>query len=276
MKKVYINNVEYNTIFNINKVDSDKLCAIFVHLRGRKNGKNRYEPKGKLKHYSLLSSETGLSRHTIEKYVPVLIEIGFVTLDSDGGVTIIGFDKSFRDFKTTEKTKKIIPLTMYESHLKTVVSVKYVRIKNSAKNQRTSIDKKDKQTKLIKRHAYQMKNPEQKIMSLKEINAIDRLLYKYDSFDNFKSTYCEDVILSQEGYTTLNKGKNGKYLKKQLLDCGMIDSEIRVEKIIPCISYKNFLAMKKTITQINGKGVYWSPIDKGVYKYLSSSLIELI
>ena len=69
-KKVYINNAEYNLIFNTIGVDSDKLCSVFVHLRGSKNGRRRYNPIGKLKHYGLLKKETGLSRHVIETYVP--------------------------------------------------------------------------------------------------------------------------------------------------------------------------------------------------------------
>lgn len=275
MKRVYINNAEYSLIFNINSVDSDKLCSVFVHLRGSKNGRRRYQPKGKLKHYSLLKSETNLSRHTLEKYVPYLIELGLVKLNLDGGVTIIGFDSSFKRFNTTKKRKKYIPIEMHKSHLKTAVSVGNVRIINSINAQEKYIDKKDTQTKIIKRHQFQLKNPNLKIMSKAQYRVIDRIIEKYGSFEKFQSTYCEETILSQQGFANLNKNKNGRYFKKQLVDCGMIESKIRTEKLTNKISYKKFLTLKQTIISVNGKGIYWCPLNKCVYKYLSSSLKSL-
>lgn len=275
VKRVYINNVEYNLIFNINKVDSDKLCSIFVHLRGSKNGKRRYNPQGRLKHFSLLKKETGLSRHTIEKYVPILVGLGLVKLNIDGGVSVIGFDTSFKTFKTNNLKKKYIPIEMHKSHLKTAVSVGNVRIINSINLQKKYIDKKDTQTKLLKRHDFQVKNPNLKILSKAELNAVDKIIEKYGSKEKFLSTYCEEIILSQQGFTNLNKNKDGRYFKKQLVDCGMIESKIRVEKLTNKISYKKFLVLKQTITLVNGRGIYWSPLDNCVYKYLSSSLVSL-
>lgn len=276
MKRVYINNVEYSLIFNINKVDSDKLCSIFVHLRGSKNGKRRYSPKGKLKHFSLLKQETGLSRHAIEKYVPILIELGLVTLNSDGGVTVIGFDSSFKKLRVNHSRKKHIPIQMYKSYLKTAVSVGYVRIKNSIITQKKFIDKKDTQTKLLKRHNFQKRNPHLTVLSAKEMKSAAKLLKKHGSFEKFLSTYCEETILSQQGFADLNKNIDGRYFKKQLVDCGMIESKIRTEKLTNQMSYKKFLSLKEIIVSVNGKGIYWSPLDKCVYRFLSSSLIGKI
>lgn len=275
-KRVYINNAEYNLIFNINSVDSDKLCSVFVHLRGSKNGRRRFTPKGRLKHFSLLREETGLSRHSIETYVPILIELGLVTLNSDGGVSVIGFDSSFEKFKTTQTRKKYIPIQMHESHLKTAVSVGNVRIINCINNQKKSIDKKDTQTKLLKKHDFQVKNPHLMILSKAESKAVGRIVEKYGSKEKFLSTYCEEIILSQQGFANLNKNKDGRYFKKQLVDCGMIESKIRVERLTNQISYKKFLTLKQTVISVNGKGIYYNIQDKCVYKYLSSELISLV
>jgi hypothetical protein len=272
MKRVYINNVEYSIIFDINSVDSDKLCSVFVHLRGSKNGRRRYAPKGKLKHYSLLKDETGLSRHTLEKYVPYLIDLGLVSFNSDGGVSVIGFDSSFEKLKTKNLRKKYIPIDMYSSHLKTAVSVGRVRVINSAQKQAKYIDKKEAQTKILKRHDFQVKNPHLRILSKAEYNTVNKIMAKYGSKEKFLSTYCEEIILSQQGFADLNKNKDGRYFKKQLVDCGMIESKIRLEKLTNPISYKRYLSLKPIITSVNGKGVYWSPIDKCVYKYLASTL----
>lgn len=275
MKRVYINNVEYSLIFNINSVDSDKLCSIFVHLRGSKNGSRRYFPKDKLKHFSLLKKETGLSRHAIEKYTPILIELGLVTLNSDGGVSVIGFDSSYKALKTTNSRKKYIPIQMNKSYLKTAVSVGSTRIINSINSQKKQIDKKDTQTKLLKRHSFQVKNPHLNILSKAEFKAVDRILEKYDSKEHFLSTYCEEIILSQQGFANLNKNIDGRYFKKQLVDCGIIESKIRTEKLTDRVSYKKFLSLKETIISVNGRGIYWNPTDKCVYKFLSSFLSRL-
>ena len=274
MKRVYINNVEYSIIFNINGVNSDTLCSIFVHLRGSKNGRRRYEPKGKLKHFSLLKSETGLSRHTIEKYVPFLIELGLVKLNKDGGVTVIGFDTSFKTLKTTQSRKKYIPIDMHKSHLKTAVSVGSVRIKNSINNQIKSIDKKDTQTKLLKKHDFQLKNPNLTILSKAEFKAVDRILKKHGSKEEFLSTYCEETILSHKGFANLNKNIDGRYFKKQLVDNGFIETQIRTETLISNFSYKKYLSLKETIVLANGRGVYWCPIKRSVEKYISSGIKE--
>jgi hypothetical protein len=165
---------------------------------------------------------------------------------------------------------------MHESHLKTAVSVGSVRIQNSINTQKKYIDKKDTQTKLIKRHEFQVKNPNLNILSKAEFRAVDRIVEKYGSKEKFLSTYCEEIILSQNGFAKLNKNKDGRYFKKQLVDCGMIESKIRVEKLLSNISYKKYLTIKASIISVNGKGVYWSPLDKGVYKYLSSSLRAVV
>ena len=272
MNRVYINNAEYNIIYQSQGFDTDKLCSVFVHLRGSKGGKRRYEPKGKLGHYSLLKSETGLSRHSLEKYVPQLVKLGLVKLNLDGGVTVIGFDSSFKRFKTNKKKKAYIPISMEKSYLKTAVSVGNVRIINSINAQEKYIDKKDTQTKLIKRHLFQLKNPNLQIMSKAQNRAIGRILEKHGSFEKFQSTYCEETILSQQGFANLNKGKDGRYFKKQLVDCGMIESKIRLEEILKNISYKKYLTLKETIVSVNGRGVFWCPVKRSVFKYLSSSI----
>ena len=271
-KRVYINNVEYKLIFDTKGVDTDKLCSIFVHLRGSKGGKRRYAPKGKLGHFSLLKEETNLSRHTIEKYVPILVDLGFVKLNKDGGVTVIGCNTSFERFKTTQAVKKLIPIQMQKSHLKTAVSVGYVRIKNSLNNQIKFIDKKDAQKKLLKRHDFQVKNPHLNILTKAEKKAVAKIIERFGSKDKFLSTYCEETILSQNGFSNLNKGIDGRYFKKQLVDCELIESKTRTEKLTNKISYKKFLLLKQTIISNNGRGIYWSPLDKCVHKFLSSSL----
>lgn len=275
MKRVYINNAEYSLIFNTIGVDSDKLCSVFVHLRGSKNGRRRYNPIGKLKHYGLLKKETNLSRHAIETYVPILIELGLVTLNLDGGVSVIGFDTSFKRLTTNNKRKKYIPIEMFKSFLKTAVSVGNVRVINSRNNQRKYIDKKDTQTKLLRRHDFQVRNPHLNILSKGEYNAVNKIIEKYGSKEKFLSTYCEEIILSQQGFANLNKNVDGRYFKKQLVDCGMIESKRRAEKLSNPMPYKKFLSLKSVFIDNNGRGIYYNIIDKCIYKCLSSSLVSL-
>jgi len=276
MKRVYVNNAEYNLIFNSFGVDTDKLCSVFIFLRGSKNGRRRYNPIGKLKHYSLLKKETGLSRHAIETYVPKLVELGLVTLNSDGGVSIVSTTRSFKLFGSDCKRQILIPIQMCQSYIKTSVQVGFVRVKTNIKNQKKQIDKKETQKQLLKKYVYQAKNPQKNILSKKEFKSCEKLIARYGSVDKFLSMYCEETILSQQGFTTLNKNTDGRYFKKQLVDNGLIETQIRTETLISNISYKRYLTLKDVITSVNGKGVYWCIKNRSVEKYISSGIKERV
>lgn len=276
MKRVYINNAEYNLIFNSFGVDTDKLCSVFIFLRGSKNGERRYNPIGKLKHFGLLKSRTTLSRHAIETYVPKLIELGLVTLNSDGGVSVISTTRSFRLFRGDCSRQILIPIQMCQSYIKTSIQVGFVRIKANIKKQQKQIDKKETQKQLLKKYVYQSKNMHLNILTKKELRASEKIIARFGSIDEFLSMYCEETILSQQGFANLNKNIDGRYFKKQLVDNGFIESQIRTETLISNISYKRFLVLKSTITLSIGKGVYWCPIKRSVEKYISSGIKERV
>lgn len=276
MKRVYINNAEYNLIFNSFGVDTDKLCSVFIFLRGSKNGKRRYSPNGKLKHFGLLKLETNLSRHCIETYVPKLIELGLITLNSDGGVSVISTTRSFRLFGADCSRQILIPIQMCQSYIKTSIQVGFVRVKTNIKNQQKQIDKKETQKKLLKKYVYQSKNMQLNILTKKELGASKKIIARFGSVDGFLSMYCEETILSQQGFTNLNKNTDGRYFKKQLVDNGFIESQIRTETLIPNISYKKYLTLKEVIISSHGKGVYWCTKKRSVEKYISSGIKERV
>lgn len=274
-KKVFINNVEYNTMFRYKGVDTDKLCGIFMELRASKNGEKRYNPTEKLKHYKLLKARTSLTRCAIEKYIPILIELGLVRLEADGGVHIIGFNSSFNQLRTDEKKLIRIPIQKEKSYIKTALNVAYVRIKSNLKHQQTQIDKKYTQTKLLKKYVYQQQNPHKNILTKKELKASLKLIEKYGSVDKLLSTYCEQTILSQKGFSRLNKNKDGKYFKKQLIQKNLIQSEIREEVLLENIEYKEYLKVKSVLIFNYHKGIIWCPKTKCVYLMLTSSVKDL-
>ena len=275
MKRVYVNNAEYNLIFNSVGVDTDKLCSVFIFLRGSKNGKRRYNPIGKLKHFGLLKKETGLSRHSIETYVPKLIELGLVTLNSDGGVSVISTTRSFRLFGGDCSRQILIPIQMCQCYIKTSLQVGFVRVKTSIKNQKKQIDKKETQKQLLKKYVYQTKNMQKNILTRKELKACEKIIARFGSVDKFLSMYCEETILSQQGFANLNKNVDGRYFKKQLVDNGLIETQIRTETLISNISYSKFLTLKDVIISINGRGIYWCAKKRSVEKYISSGIKEI-
>lgn len=276
MKRVYVNNAEYNLIFNSIGVDTDKLCSVFIFLRGSKNSKRRYSPIGKLKHFGLLKAETTLSRHAIETYVPKLIELGLVILNSDGGVSVISTTRSFRLFGADCSRRILIPIQMCQSYLKTAIQVGFVRIKTNIKKQQKQIDKKETQKQLLKKYVYQTKNMHLNILNKKEMKSCEKIIARFGSVNEFLSMYCEETILSQKGFANLNKNTDGRYFKKQLVDNGFIETQIRTETLISNISYKKYLSLKETIVLANGRGVYWCPSKRSVEKYISSGIKERV
>ncbi len=275
MKRVYVNNAEYNLIYNSIGVDTDKLCSVFIFLRGSKNSKRRYNPIGKLKHFGLLKAKTNLSRHAIETYVPKLVELGLITLNSDGGVSVIGTARSFRLFGGDCSRQILIPIQMCHSYIKTSVQVGFVRVKTNIKNQQKQIDKKETQKQLLKKYVYQSKNMHLNILSKKEMRSCEKLIARFGSINEFLSMYCEETILSQQGFANLNKNVDGRYFKKQLVDNGFIETQIRTETLIRNISYKKFLTLKEVIISMHGKGIYWCINKKSVEKCISSGVKEI-
>lgn len=276
MKRVYINNAEYNLIFNSFGVDTDKLCSVFIFLRGSKNGERRYNPIGKLKHFGLLKSKTTLSRHAIETYVPKLIELGLITLNSDGGVSVISTTRSFRLFGGNCSRQILIPIQMCQSYIKTSIQVGFVRVKTNIKNQKKQIDKKETQKQLLKKYVYQSKNMHLNILSKKEMKACEKIIARFGSVNEFLSMYCEETILSQQGFANLNKNVDGRYFKKQLVGNGFIETQIRTETLISNISYKKYLSLKEVIISSHGKGIYWCINKRSVEKYISSGIKERV
>jgi len=276
MKRVYINNAEYNLIFNSFGVDTDKLCSVFIFLRGSKNGERRYNPIGKLKHFGLLKSKTNLSRHCIETYVPKLIELGLITLNSDGGVSVISTTRSYRLFGANCSRQILIPIQMCQSYIKTSINVGFVRVKTNIKNQQKQIDKKETQKQLLKKYVYQSKNMHLNILTKKELRASEKIIARFGSVEGFLSMYCEETILSHQGFTNLNKNIDGRYFKKQLVDNGFIESQIRTETLISNISYKKYLSLKEAIISSHGRGIYWCTKKRSVEKYISSGIKERV
>jgi len=278
----YINNAEYNIINRHDAgVDVDKLCAVFIHLRAAKNGERRFNPKGRLKHFGLLKDATKLSRHVIEKYVPHLIKLGLVTLNKDGGVTIIGFNRSFKLFKDPLSRLKLIPVKLHQSYLDTAIDVAFTRVKSNLKNQKKQIDLKTKQIRLLNTYNYSLKHPQKSILSKANIKEAQRLIEKYGDRSNFKSKFCKETVLSLHGFSKLKNPAEadythaGKYFKKRLLKQKLIKTEIRSELIIFSIPAWQYFQNKEILQKEYGRGIYWCRRSSCVRRRVASK-VELL
>jgi len=273
-QKIYINNAEYSAIFNYEGLDTDKLCSVFVHIRAGKEGKRRYSPGVKLKHYGLLSNQTSLSRHAIETYVPALIKLNLIRLNKDGGVSINSTTASFKTHGEKLAREILIPIKIQNSYLKTALNIAYVRIRSNIKNQQKQIDSKDRQQKLLKKYIYQSRHPEKIILTLKETKAAEKLLKRVGSLDEFKKDYCTETILSLEGFSRIKK--NGKYFKKQLVDNNLIINKHRFKTVVNFyVRVADYYSNINTFRALYGNGIYRDRVT-GFVNVILSSGIEIV
>lgn len=255
MQNIYrINSKLYFSLYNIGiekNVDGDKLIAVYSILKKKSEHHSKYysfvsKNNKKVSGYSLLRNKTNISLHTLNKYVPLLIELGICFFDVNGNFILLGTDKLKENFKS----KKILPIVLEKNVIKTAYNSYYVRIHSSAKKQEKQIEKKHIQRELLKRKD----NPR----SLKELRQIKKILKK-GKLDGY---FIDKCVLSVNGFSFLksnedNNKSKGSYWKSKMLKLKLISTKRRFETInkMSFNEYKNLKnnsVFKNNVKFLNG------------------------
>jgi len=285
-QRVFISNAEYRAMNTLKNIDSDRLIAMFCHLRAAKDGRRRFAPiktqqNKTVKHYRLLIKETNLSRASLDKYLPILIELGFVKLDSDGGVTLRGYNASIEALRGTVRIAKRLVVAIEDKYAHTALNVAYIRVHTNIQKQKNKIDKKETQKLLIKQSLLEDKF-KCSILSKSSREAADALIKKWGSYDKFISSYCEETILSLNAYgriktndkeRILETKNRGAYFKKKLAKKQLIISYERAEQVLdtPMI-YSDYISSRWDLRQYYGDSVFRDWETGLIYRRLSSGV----
>lgn len=229
-----INSRLYFDLFSNEKVDGDKLVSVFCILKTSRTKDKFYSYTSRnnkfIGGFSLLRAQTSLTLHTIKTYVPVLIDMGLISILDSGDVYVMGGEK----IKTLYSSKKLVPIIIGKNLHDTAVNSLSVRCHSAQLQQERQILKKQNRSELLK----QLSNPTNNKLYKKAKRLSKRL-------SGEEITIIDEVILSNQGYAVLKRGvENNKsmgcYWKQRLIKKGLIESKRRFKKLQE-MSYGEYL-----------------------------------
>lgn len=253
MDKTLITNHEYDALLN---KGGDGLIAVFATIRFYKKGTVYYR-EGRNGPIGMLKKATGLSRSTLNRYLPVLLEIGLISIHDNGNVSVMGRESTSR-ILVRKKTTKFIPIEISKKFTDTKTNVFFVRVHSNLNGQKRQIAKKSKRIELL--------NAEPR--TLKEYKAKKNLLKK-TSLGDIKNSYRENGTLSNTSFDRLKKCDaeilkcpyRGNYQKRKLLKSGRISQQRQVFLFLEgCHSYCTMREMRQSL---NFGGLFMG--NKGIY-----------
>lgn len=226
----------------IPSLTGDKLIAVYSILKFyRDNGIKYYAYKSKnnknISGYALLRAKTNISLHTIEKYVPVLIEMGLCFIDNNGDFVLLGNQKT----KDLYSSYKLVPIVIGKNVIETALNVMSVILFSAQKEQKNQYKKKLTRSEQLKQGA-DPKNSKQ----YKKYKAI---LKQFGEVTNLN----EKTVLSNEGFSVIKHGKenniknlksNGCYWKRRFKSVGLVKTK-RVFEKIQAMTRLQYLELKK-------------------------------
>ena len=220
----------------------DKLVAVYAILKTSRNGEVKYYSYKSnnnkfVSGYALLRAKTNLTLHTIEKYVPVLIDMGLCFIDKNGDFVLLGNDK----INTLYSSRKLVPVTIGANVTETVLFSFSVRSFSAERKQQTEINKKLTRSEVISQGA----NPR----NLKELKKAQRLLKTFGEVTNLT----EKTVLSLNGFGVLKHTEkneikdiksSGSYWRKKLKNANIIKTKREFKKVQQ-MSFAEYLNFKK-------------------------------
>lgn len=224
------------------------LIACYVHIKGNRNKREACVPvlnsRNKyLRRYAMLSKLTGISRPTLTKLVPKLIELGLCYWNSNGGLQIVGWNKIIKKYKKGNEKVKLLPVKLCESYSDTKIAAKYIIIKSNIDKQHRAIDLKCKLLEI-----------RDKIKKGNKLKTSEYLIYK-EHKDLIKGqvrySLLKDATLSNETIAKKIYGEDGTkqqgaYLQKRLNQIGCILSKERYTGLkMAKIDYSEYAYIRK-------------------------------
>ena len=221
--------------FDLFQKGGDRLIAVYCILKTSRDSDKYYSYTAKnnkfVGGYSLLRAKTTLTLHSIDKFVPMLIDMGICSINSNGDFYILGGEKT----KELYSSRKLVPIRIGKNLNDTSDNVMSVRVFSAKYQQERQIVKKQNRSELLSH----LSNP----LLYKKAK---RLLKKLNGKE---ITVLDEVVLSNQGYAYLKNGTEdnksmGCYWKQKLVKKGIIKSERRYTKkqkmsFVEYITFKN-------------------------------------
>lgn len=228
----------YSALFNRG---GDKLIGAYAILKASRNGEIKYYAyKSKnnktVSGYALLRAKTCLSLHAIQKYAPILIDMGLLVLEKNGDVSLLGNRKINKKFGS----RKLVPIKLGKNLVETADNSFYVRLHAAESQQNRMIQKKRHRSEIIKqasdpRTFSELKEGRKVFKRYGDEEIIDKVVLSNHKFSEFKHG---------ENSAPKDLKSNGTYWKAKMKSKGLIESKRRFEKQRR-MRYDEFLQLKR-------------------------------
>lgn len=241
----------------------DRLIAVYCNLKAIKKdfGFKAFTSKNnkKVEGLSLIRYNSNLSIKAINKYVPMLLELGIVSLQLNGDVKFVGnnaLKKMYCAPNTLVNTNtgkviknrnagkvKLVPILIGKNIVETTCNAVSVRLHSAERKQKALIKTKKNQSEVLSHKFAPESNKDYK----KALNLSKRLIKETGSD---KISLTEKVILSNQGYAKLkdnseNNKSKGAYWKRKLKEKGLVETSRRFAPIVK-MSLEHYLSYKKS------------------------------
>lgn len=240
---IAISRIPSRLYYALFKEGGDNLLSVYCSLKAYKAGQIKFKSyKSKnnkfVGGYSLLRAKTNISLATLQKYVPVLINMGLLKFEANGDVSLLGNNKlkSLYGFK-------IVPVPVCIKLTDTRYACMTVRLHSAQRQQFNQIEKKGNLRELIFQGESGIKN-------LKQLKAYKKAIKKYGD-DVTKLNFTDETVLSLQGYAFLKHHKQdnkalGAYYKKVLKSKGLVATSRRFKEVsaFKAMSYNDYLFLR--------------------------------
>ncbi|MCL6272531.1 hypothetical protein M3P19_00840 [Muricauda sp. 2012CJ35-5] len=259
MKKVYVTNIEYDFLFN---EGGDGLVAFFATLRSSKPNVV-IKKVGKKGSVVTVKEATGLSRTTIQKYLPTLLELGMVSIHHNGNIAIHGRKWSSKHLPGIGKTK-LIPIQVHKKFTDTKICSAFVRVHSRLKKQERQIERKAKRIEVLRTHSKGrwLSKSDYRICRklLRRGITIKELESKYRSYSTISNLSFHKILKDSQIASDCN-ANSGKHFKLKLIELGLIQQQRISFLKCPNTNDCEYIEHQNSLSGIGGfhqgfKGIY--------------------
>lgn len=266
-KRVNLTNIEYDFLYY---EGGDGLIAFFAMLRATKE-KEVIPSVAGMGICSTLIKATGISRTTIEKYLPNLKNIGLVNIHPNGNIAIRSRKWSDKNLPRLDN-RKLIPIIICKKFVNTKTCVAFVRVHSNLEKQESQIRKKGEQMEVLREHLRGSSK------SLKNYRGAARLLKNGKDIKHLSDSNCLNTTISNLGFHKLLKNSDlvsnsckriGHHFKTKLINMNLLTQKRDVRFVSPTKSKDSLDYLKS----VENYGSYFFG-TKGIY-YEGTPRIEL-
>ncbi len=203
---------------------------------------------------------TGLSRNTINKYLPELERLDLVKRQK--GALLIRGRKWSNNNLPKLRNKKLIPIEICKKFTDTKTSSFYVRVHSNIKSQNKESSKKAERIKILEQHH------RGQTASLKDLKRAKLLIKKGNTLTSLTNSHRLNSTISNSTFFNLKKGINngfkisGHYHKSKLLKKGLIQQTRNVHLFLEGVfSYSYLIELRDSFDYggffIGRRGIYF-------------------